>query len=58
MPDITTMLDDCDAERTARNGTLTAWEREFIESLRMQWDEGPGLTDRQIAILQEIWERL
>jgi len=41
-----------------RGGTaLSEWEESFVESLREQLDAGGKLSDRQLAKLQEIYDK-
>ena len=35
---------------------LSKWEKDFIQSIREQFDEGRFLTERQLARLEEIYE--
>ena len=52
--EIIAMINDC----AEREGKLTDWEREFISSIHDQIDNGRKLSDRQIEILDEAWERV
>lgn len=36
-------------------GSLTKWERDFVESLQEQFDERGRLSDRQAEILERIY---
>lgn len=49
----TIMLDDCEA----RESRLTDWEREFVDSLRQQIEQGRRPTARQIDTLDNVWEK-
>ena len=42
-------------KRFVKQDTLTDWEREFIESVEKQSDEGKLLSDRQMEILEKIY---
>jgi len=61
MADIGAMLRDCEeAAKTPlhRGGTdYNEWEREFLASVREQYDAAPVLSDAQLAKLVELWER-
>jgi hypothetical protein len=35
---------------------LTNWEQSFIESLTDQWDRSGHLSDRQVEILEKIYD--
>lgn len=35
---------------------LSPWEVEFVESVSHQFNDGPDLTDKQVAKLHEIWD--
>jgi hypothetical protein len=56
-----TMLDEIEeaaALPPERGGAaLSEWEESFVESLREQLDAGRQLSDRQLAKLQEIYDR-
>lgn len=39
-----------------REGKLTDWERNFIDSLDVRIGKGSGITERQQQILEQIWE--
>jgi hypothetical protein len=54
MEDWQTMVEDCEK----RESKLTAWEAEFIASLRGRLDAEMGLTDKQAAQLEKVWERV
>lgn len=47
------LVDDC----VAREGRLSTWERDFVESVRERLAQGLGLSAAQAAKLDEIWER-
>lgn len=46
------MVKECLADDSDR---LTAWECEFLDSLNNRRDP---LTERQVAILEKIWQKL
>jgi hypothetical protein len=48
------MLSDCAARRQA----LSAWEREFVESLQQRIARGRDLTPKQCETLDKLWERV
>lgn len=62
MADVERMLQDIDeaAGVDPRRGglKLSAWEEEFIESIKEQFEDRGTLTDKQKAKLSEIWERI
>ena len=45
-----TMIEDCEN----RSSQLSDWEAEFIDSISRQ----ETLTDKQIAVLDRVWERI
>lgn len=47
------MVQDC----IARESKLSAWERDFIDSIEKQIADG-SLTEKQIQKLDRIWERV
>lgn len=48
------LVTDCES----RESKLTAWEHDFITSIRDQIDAGRKLSEKQAARLDEIWERV
>ncbi len=52
--DYVTLLDDCEK----RESNLTDWEREFVDSLRRQIDDGRRPTQKQADTLDRLWERV
>jgi hypothetical protein len=58
----TELLEECEAaaEILECNGgpDLTDWEREFLESVREQYDDRGRLTIRQEEILQQIHDKI
>lgn len=50
----TRMAEDCQK----REEQLSTWEREFIQYIGEQLDEGRPLTPRQSDKLDQIWERV
>jgi hypothetical protein len=53
MSDYIVLIEDCEE----RSGRLGDWEIKFIDSLRRQLEQGRSLTHKQIAMLEECWER-
>ena len=51
--EVGTLIEDCEA----RESRLTAWEREFIDSIKHQVEQGRSLTVKQVEILDTIWNR-
>lgn len=54
MDDIETLIEDCEN----RSDKLSYWEAQFIDSMRRQVDEGRRLTDKQVEVLESIWEKV
>lgn len=52
--DIPAMISDC----VDRESKLSDWERGFIESISEQHDRTGGLSEKQQAILEKIWDRI
>lgn len=48
-----TLIDDCEQ----REQQLTDWERQFLDSIRKQLEEGRRLTQKQTDRLDIIWEK-
>lgn len=48
------LVEDCE-KREAR---LSAWEHDFIVSIRTQIEAGRALTPKQLATLNDTWERV
>lgn len=48
------MVEDCEK----REAKLTAWEHDFIVSIRDQLEAGRRLSEKQADRLDEIWERV
>lgn len=48
-----TLVEDCER----RESRLTDWERQFIDSLRSQLEEGRRPSKTQIEKLDEVWEK-
>ncbi|CAB4130378.1 hypothetical protein UFOVP119_2 [uncultured Caudovirales phage] len=48
------MIEDCEK----REGQLSEWEQNFIQSLNERVGRGFSLTDRQSEKLEAIWERV
>ncbi len=51
-------LEDCESAMTAVNCPFTKWEQEFIESVRDQYFESGGLSEKQRIILRGIWDKV
>lgn len=49
-----TLLDDCEK----REGRMTDWERNFVDSLGAQIAAGRAPTPKQVEALDTIWERV
>ncbi len=49
-----TMVEDCEK----RESKLTAWEHDFIVSIRDQLEAGRRLSEKQAERLDAIWERV
>lgn len=47
------MVEDCEA----RESRLSDWERGFIDSIGKQLRDGRSLSEKQVARLDDIWER-
>lgn len=45
------LITDCEQ----REERLTAWEADFIQSIREKFDAGFFLSERQLAVLDKIW---
>ena len=52
--EVNAMIEDC----MKRESKMTSWECEFIQSLEEQNNTEHGLSKRQLAMLEEIWERI
>lgn len=50
-------LDDTDSAATPRKRTFTKWERDFLESIREQWDDRGRLSERQEEILTQLYDK-
>lgn len=50
----TVMIDDC----MKRESRMTPWECDFIQSISEYRDGGGFLSNKQIDILNEIWDRV
>lgn len=48
------LITDC----VARESRLTDWDRNFLDSIQFQLEEGRSLTGRQVGVLHKIWERV
>ena len=47
------MIDDCQR----RDKLLSSWDADFLESIRERLDSNRLLSPKQIAKLEEIWEK-
>ena len=47
------MIDDCEK----RDKRLSAWEADFLESIRQRLDDNKTLTPKQLSVLEGIWEK-
>lgn len=60
--DIEKVIDDIEEARgvdPSRGGLkLSAWEEDFFDSIKEQFEDRGTLTDKQKAKLSEIWERI
>ena len=60
--DIETWLDDCDEVRNIdkhRGGPdFNAWELDFLDSVREQFEERGTLTEAQTDKLKTIWDKI
>lgn len=36
---------------------MTEWEKQFIESIKIQFDDGLELTGKQLEKLSDLWEK-
>lgn len=48
-----TLVEDCEK----REERLTDWERTFVDSIRSQLEKGRRPTQKQIDVLDNIWEK-
>jgi len=48
------LLDDCED----RESGMSKWEREFVTSLRERLDKYRELTERQVEVLEGLWEKV
>jgi hypothetical protein len=48
-----TLIDDCEA----REKRLSAWDVDFLASIRARLVDKKPLTQKQIEVLEKIWER-
>lgn len=56
--DIENALEDCASALDASNCPFSDWEKEFIESLWDQFRRRKILSDKQIEILERIWDKV
>ena len=50
-------FDDTDSAATPRKRTFNKWERDFLESVREQFDERGRLSDRQEQVLMRLYDK-
>jgi regulator of sigma D len=48
------LITDCET----RDDKLSEWEQGFIQSVREQFDRRGSLSDKQLEILNNIWEKV
>ena len=48
------LIEDCEK----RESKLSDWDRLFLDSIRAQLEKDKPHTERQIAALEGIWERI
>lgn len=56
MSQVLTMIEDIERAVLDEDFNLTAWEEEFIESIKRRTSSGP-LSDKQENVLTQIWNR-
>ena len=49
-----TMINDCQD----REKKMNEWEREFMDSIRSQLVSTGNLSEKQLAILNRVWEKV
>ena len=49
-----TLIEDCEK----RESKLSDWERGFIDSVRAKLEKDGQLSDKQVGVLESIWERV
>ena len=54
MDEIETLIEDC----LNRYDKMNDWEREFMESIKDQYDDRGTLTETQEIKLNDIWEKV
>ena len=47
------LIEDCEA----RDTKLSAWDVDFLSSIRTRLDRKVSLTPKQLTVLEDIWER-
>ena len=52
--EISTFIKDCDD----RESKMTEWERNFIQSIREQFDRTETLSLKQNETLEQIWDKV
>jgi len=64
MPDnvIEQMIDDCrsvlDIDKAHGGPGFSDWEKEFLDSIEDQYTDRGTLSEKQIAVLKKMWERI
>ena len=60
--EIEQLLTDCesalDISKSRGGPGFNVWEKEFIESIREQFDDKGQLTSPQVDKLRQLWERI
>jgi len=56
--DLEAMLGDCDEARTCSNSPFSKWEDDFVISVKEQFEERGGLSQKQQDVLHRIWDKI
>jgi hypothetical protein len=56
--DIETALEDCQSALRASNCPFGSWEKDFIASVAEQYESRGSLSEKQMAVLQRIWDKV
>lgn len=56
--DLRTEQDKLITDIENRGDNLTEWESNFIQSIREKFNSGYFLTEKQLAILNKIWDKV
>lgn len=51
-------LDECHDALSASNCPFNEWEKEFIESVKEQYDDSESLSQKQQDTLERIWGKI